>query len=204
MATPSIRWDAQIGRFRYPSGMLVSAVQVRSELDKSLLATGRRVKSLGDDLRAGRISLDAWRVEMKQSVKDTHLRASALARGGWDQMTPTDFGRAGQRIKQEYGFLEKWVGEIRAGAPLDGRLGSRGQLYAAAARSTFHQVQAEEMLKRGMDLEKSVLHPAEHCQVCVDEAAAGFRPIGEMIPIGERTCGRNCKCSVVYQRTEAA
>jgi predicted ABC-type ATPase len=54
-----------------------------------------------------------------------------------------------------------------------------------------------------MDLEKSVLHPAEHCQQCITESDAGFRPIGEMVPIGSRTCGRNCRCTVVYQRSNA-
>lgn len=205
MAPPSITFSPRDGRFRYTTtGKLVSAAQVRVELDKSLVATSQRMRLLGDDLRAGRISLDRWRLEMRQGIKEVHLRSAALARGGWNQMDAAAFGRTGQIIRREYGFLEQWVTDIKTGLPLDGRLTTRSQLYVNAGRGTFHQVQAEEMVKRGMELERSVRHPAESCQQCVDEEASGFRPVGVMVPIGDRTCGRNCRCSVVYQRREAA
>jgi hypothetical protein len=203
MPTPSMTWDPQLGRFRNARGQLISAVQVRAELDKSLVESANRAKALGAELRSGRMSLVAWRLEMRAIVKDVNLRSAALGKGGWNQMAAADFGRVGQIVRTEYQHLEQWVEEIKTGLPLDGRLNTRSQLYAQAGRATFHKVQAEEMAARGIDLEKSILHPADHCDECVAEAAAGFRPLGEMIPIGERTCGRNCRCTVVYERAAA-
>lgn len=198
---PVLSWDDLAGRYRRADGRFVPATQVREELDKALSNAARRTVTLADDYRAGRIGLVVWRLQMRQVIKETHLYAAALAQGGWAQMTPEAYGRVGQVIRLEYGFLEQWVGQIQGGWVLDGRLTSRSQLYAAAARGTFHRIQAEQMLRRGMDMEKSVLHPAEHCAQCVSEAAHGFRPIGEMVPIGQRTCLRNCKCTVVYGRS---
>lgn len=201
MADPLLVWDAAAGKYRRANGQYISPGVVRSELDKALAAAAQRNTMLVDDLRAGRISLDAWRSEMRQSIKDVNIYSATLARGGWNQMDQVAWGRVGSLVKEDYGYLESWVTDIKAGALIDGRANSRSGLYAASGRGTFHLVQAEEMVKSGIDEEKSVTHPAEHCQECLDEEDAGFRPIGEMIPIGARTCGPNCRCTVVYRRS---
>jgi hypothetical protein len=204
MPPPSLTWNATAGRFQRPDGRFVPASVVRAELDKSLVATANRVRALGDDLRAGRVSLDAWRQAMKDEIKAAHLRSAALARGGWSQMDQAAFGRTGQIIRTEYHHLEAWTQQIKSGWVLDGRLSSRGQLYTAAARGTFHQVQREEMIKRGNDLERSLLHPAEHCPECLAQAALGWVPLGTLVPIGSRQCLRNCKCTISFSRSAAA
>lgn len=203
MSAPKLTWIASAGRFQRADGRFVPESVVRAELDRSLMASQQRIRMLGDDLRSGRISLEGWRVQFKAEIKNAHLRGAALAKGGWERMGPADFGRVGQIVRGEYAHLEAWVGAIRDGAPLDGRLTTRGNLYAQAGRGTFHKVQEQEMLQRGVQLERSILHPADHCDQCIAEAAAGFRPIGQMVPIGERTCGRSCRCSIQYQREAA-
>ena len=203
MPTPNLTFDPDLGRYQNAGGRVITAAQVRAELDRSLLQTAQRTQRLGDDLRAGRISLDVWRVEMKSAIKDAHLRSAALAKGGWDRMTPSDLGRVGQLVRDEYRALEQWTEEIKTGLPLDGRLRTRGQLYAQAGRATFHQVQAVEMTRAGLDLARSVKSAADHCQECIDEEDAGWRPVSAIIPIGERTCGRNCKCRLEFKRDAA-
>jgi hypothetical protein len=194
-----MRFDARTGRYLTANGETVPATAVRAALDSDIARLTRETARLADELRAGRISLEAWRMEMRTLIKQGHLTAATIARGGRLAMGPAAYGRVGAAVRDEYAYLEAWVDEIRAGWTLDGRLTSRAALYMNAARTTFHQTQAAEMLVRGMTLERSVLHPAEHCAQCVAEAEAGYRPIGVMVPIGERTCGRNCKCTVVYQ-----
>lgn len=202
--TPSLRWDAAAGRYRRANGSFVSAGVVRAELDKSLAVTAQRTRALAEDLRAGRISLDGFRTELRAVIKDTQLRSAALARGGWAQMDATAFGRTGQIIRSEYGYLEGWIAEIQAGAPLDGRLNARASLYAQAGRGTFHLVQAEEMVKQGTDLEANVLHPAEHCAECLAQTDMGWVEIGTLVPVGSRECMRNCRCTISYKRSAAA
>jgi hypothetical protein len=203
MATPKFTWDASAGRYRQANGRVVTQAQVRAAIDRDLQHLNTTAARLAGDLRSGRISLESWRVEMKRIIKHTHMGEAAIAKGGRAQMMPVDYGRVGQIVREEYRHLEGWVNEIKAGAPLDGRLQNRAKLYTQAGRATFHKVERLEMRDHGAEFERSVLHPADHCGQCVAEADAGFRPIGVMVPIGERECGRNCRCTVVYQRSAA-
>jgi hypothetical protein len=202
LVSDPIRWDASLGRFRNSRGQLISAVQVRAELDKSLVASANRAKALGAELRSGRMSLVAWRLEMRAIVKDVNLRSAALAKGGWNQMGHADFGAVGAIVKKEYQFLEQWTEEIKGGLPLDGRLNTRSALYAAAGRTTFHQVQSEEMDKLGFTEESNQLHPADHCNgpdSCQEQTDRGWVAIRTLLIPGTRICGRNCRCSLAYR-----
>lgn len=198
-----LTFDPQTGRFSTLSGRVVPPSEVRAAIDRDLVGLTRETERLAGDLRAGRLSLEAWRRDMRTLIKQSHLTMATLAQGGRAAMTPEAYGRVGGIVARENQFLEQWVEEIKAGWTLDGRLTSRSALYVNAARGTFHGVQSAEMLRRGVTLERSVTHPAEHCAECLAEAAAGFRPIGVMIPIGSRVCGRNCRCTVVFQRDAA-
>jgi hypothetical protein len=53
----------------------------------------------------------------------------------------------------------------------------------------------------GFEEARSVLHPADHCPGCLVEAEKGWQPIGAMVPIGERDCKGNCRCTVEYRRS---
>lgn len=204
MAAPKLTWDASAGRFRRGDGRFIPMSVVRAELDKALRISQNRMRALGDDLRAGRVSLDAWRLGMKAEIKSAHLMSSALARGGWDQLDPASFGRVGQIIRTEYQHLESWVSQIKSGWVLDGRLAARSALYVKDARETFHQAQREEMLKRGVDLELNVLSAVESCAQCIAEAAKGWVPVGTLSAPGSRTCLGNCRCHISFRKSEAA
>ena len=77
---------------------------------------------------------------MRRHIKNTHLNAIAMERGGWANMTPSDFGRAGQIIRKQYGYLRNFGREIASGKQrLDGTLGRRAQLYTAAGRNSLYR-----------------------------------------------------------------
>jgi hypothetical protein len=202
MAVPKLRWDRANGRFRDSQGRFLARSAIRAALDRDLARLNLDVAKLGDDLRAGRISLDQWRQQFRDIIKHVHLGSAAIATGGRAQMTDADLGRVGQIVRIHYQALEGWVQEINAGWVLDGRLASRSRLYVQAGRTTFHAVERDGMATRGFDEERSVLHDAEHCAECVLEAAKGFQPIGQMIPVGSRQCLSNDKCSVEYRNSQ--
>jgi hypothetical protein len=70
------------------------------------LDTADPAKALAEALRGRQVSLADWEVGMRRVVKNTHLNAIALERGGWANMTPADYGRAGQIIREQYGYLK--------------------------------------------------------------------------------------------------
>ncbi len=210
MAALALRFDRTSGRFRGPDGRFIAAARVRPAVDAYLAASGREATRLADDLRAGRISLEEWRLAMKDVIKSTHMNLTRVAKGGRVGMTAADNGRVGQIVRREYGFLERWVEQIKAGWVLDGRLTARARQYADAGGETFDLLERSEMAGRGMQQERNVLAAtADHCLPnplrgtvgCVALTALGWVPIGTLPVPGSvrRSCGRNCRCRLDYR-----
>lgn len=193
------RWNEIAGRYIAPNGRFVSFQQIRDWLDATLDQSEKRVLSLGGQLRSGAITVQEWQVGMRDAIKDIHLASSALAKGGWAQMTQADYGRVGYRLREQYERLQKFADQIEKGLFLDGRFMNRIRLYAQSGRTTYHMVQRAEMAIRGMTEERSVLAVADHCRECVSEANRGWVPIGDLVLIGQRECSTNCRCSIEFQ-----
>ena len=195
-------WDASTGRYRWPNGRFASKKEVRDAIDAALDNEIKRSRELGLALREGRVSLSVWRLEMREMIKSVHLYSAALAKGGWAQLTQSDYGTVGNIVRHEYRFLERFVTGLNNGrVAMDGNFFDRARMYAEAGRDTYHQVERAIMKAAGYVYESNVLHPAEHCAVCVEQRDRGRVPIGELIAIGRRTCLRKCRCSLAYWKT---
>lgn len=195
-------WDATAARYRGANGQFVARRQIRAALDATFKNTNARVELLSVQLRDGELSLDSWWAEMRATVKDVHLYSTAVARGGWDRVTQADYGRVGRLVRDQYAYLDRFVADIEAGLPLDGRFLRRVELYVQSGRRTYYDALSRELDERGYDEERSVLHPADHCAECVSEAVLGWQPLGQMIPIGERTCLSNCRCHAEFRNSK--
>lgn len=196
-------WNDKAGRYvDQKNGRFVSHAAVRTDLDLVLDGITAKMDLTSQALRNGAINLDQWQLQMMDLTKRAHLVSAAAQRGGWAQMTQADFGRVGQIVRREYGYLRNFAEQIANGKqPLDGNLARRARMYGQQARSTFYSFQKVEMEKRGFDQERSILNPADHCEGCKSEEAKGFQSIGNMVPIGRRECRSNCKCSVEYRNS---
>lgn len=190
------RWNPAAQRYIGPGGKFVAQSRIRSAIDEALRKNALRVRDLSNQLRAGRISLDSWWLEMRTAVKDANLYGAAAARGGWAQMTPADFGRVGAEVRKQYAYLDRFVGEIDGGLTLDGRFLNRAMSYLNSGRVTFEEIATDMFEARGFTEERNVLGNAEHCGDCVAETARGWVPIGDLIPIGSRRCRGNCRCKI--------
>lgn len=195
-------WSTAARRYRAPNGRFLASGRALRALEADLRDLTTVTDRLADDLRAGRLSLDAWRAEMMDIAKHVQMGAATLAKGGRAQMQPADYGRVGHLVREQYGFLEQWTADIVSGkAPLDGRLTARARLYVAAARPTYVTVRAADLEGAGFDQERSILGAAEHCGPCIAQDALGWQRMGEMIPIRERDCGNNDKCRVEFRNS---
>jgi hypothetical protein len=110
--------DTKTGRF-------VSAAAVRAELDRSIDLAGRAMREASDALREGRMSLAAWELRMAEEIRNSHLASTALAKGGWSRMTPSDYGRAGREIRRQYEYLRNFAAQIASGNTPPRRSGTR-------------------------------------------------------------------------------
>lgn len=193
------RWNNVAGRYISPDGRFVPFAEIRGHLDATLDAYEAKIIGLATSLQSRGISIAAWQVAMRDALKDIHLASSALARGGWAQMSQADYEKVSAKLRFQYERLEAFAKQIERGLPLDGRFRRRHELYAQSGRITYHESLREEMAMRGMTEERSILAASDHCSECVSEAARGWVPIGELVTIGERICKSNCRCSVSFQ-----
>lgn len=195
------RWNAPAYSYVDPrNGKFVSRRAVRDAIDRSLDGAMAETRRLSEALRGRQITLAEWDLAMARQVRAVHNYSAALAKGGRAQMGPADWGRSGSRIKEQLGFLRRFADQVRNGEqPLDGVFMRRSAMYVESGRRSFHQVERREMELRGNLEERSLLHAADHCEECVEEADAGWRPIGEMTPIGDRICRSHCRCTPEYR-----
>lgn len=197
--TSRYRWNQVAGRYISSDGRFVPFVEIRRYLDVTLDSYEARILSLAASMQSRGIGVAEWQVAMRDALKDIHLVSSALARGGWAQMSQADYDKVAQKLQFQYEKLERFARQIENGLPLDGRFRRRHELYAQSGRATYHESLREEMAVRGMTEERSILAQSDHCSECVSEANRGWVPIGELVTIGERICKSNCRCLVSFR-----
>lgn len=206
---PEYFWNQAAGRYASrTSGRFVGQQTIRTELDKAIDNVTDRLVSLSRDFRNGVIDGRTWQIQSMSLIKETHLLGAALEKGGWNQLTQSDFGRVGQIIRGEYAYFNNLVKQLESGQQrLDGTLDSRMRLYGQAGRDTYHVFEREDRFTQGYDEERRILNGRDNCKSskrpgCLEEAGKGWQEIGEMVPIGSCTCLSNCRCSVSYRNSK--
>lgn len=201
------QWDARSQRYRdTASGRFVPAERVARAVDVAAVEARHEAERIAQRLVDGKSTLAQFQRDMAQLVKDGHLAAAVIGRGGADQMTQADYGWAGQRIRTQYDYLRNFVQQIADGtAPLDGRLVARAGLYGDAIAPTHREMVRRLAIQGGAIMERNVLGPADHCGGCLDATAQGWVPVGFLPPVGGRICRSRCKCSIeTWDSMEAA
>lgn len=180
---------------------VVPPAQIRRTLDRALLRAGNeaRVQTLG--MR----NLADWELMMRRQIKDATLGATLSANGGVERTHLGALEAMQARVEEQFTYLARYARQIESGEqPVDGRAATRSAAYVLGARGAHMQARTEAALAAGLDEGRSLLNPADHCDVCVEQAALGWQPVADIIPIGERTCLWNCKCDIEFRSSHAA
>lgn len=198
---PIYRWNAPAARYVLATGVFVPRTPVRHALDVALQREANDMRALADRLRDGRITVAQWQRQMRQQMKSLHIYSATIANGGAAQMGPRQYGRVGAVLKKQYRYLDRFAGQIARGeVPLDGRFMQRVDLYAHAGRVTYTTEDGRVHKAAGYREERSVLHVADHCNECMDEAQRGWVSIGTVTPPGSRQCLSRCHCTMEYRK----
>lgn len=191
------------------TGRAVSWSAIRNELEDFIDGTKVDMRNVTQSLIDGNIEIAEWQLQMAGYAKDVNLAANVAARGGWEQMTPADFGRAGQQIKAQYEYLNNYAAEIASGKqPLNGMALNRSQMYADAGRGNYEQTRRNIEADKGATQERRVLgaNDANNCEThgdkkgCRELAALGWVENGKLPRIGEAPCLTNCRCHFIYRK----
>lgn len=191
-------WDATALRYRGPRGAFVSAKAVKQAHTTYIRRSTREIERLATQAASGALPVDEWQRLTANLVKSVHLASAAVAKGGWAQMTPADFGRVGQGLRFHYGKLAKFAREIQTGRLNPGTVRQRAGMYAAAAGGVYENTRRRDAAGVFTE-ERNVLGKSEHCQVCKDQTARGWVAVGTLVPIGQRSCLTRCRCRYAFR-----
>ena len=201
--TSQYGWNESAGRYvDLDTGRFVPFSDVRNALESVIDVSGVRMNILTENLVGGQISLAEWQAGMMEQIKISHTASAASARGGWAQMSQSDWGAAGRLVRMQYDYLSNFANEIASAKQLlNGTALVRADLYADAARGTFEEIRRRyERTMNGMEQERRVLGEADHCKGCLDQAALGWKPIGSLDPIGAEECVTRCHCTFIFRK----
>ena len=193
------RWDPSVAQYRALNGKFVRRGELVAALDDALNREARLMLGNFRSLANGTMTLDAWHLGMRQSIKLMHLWAAAAAKGGWASLTPADYGRVGASVLFHDRRLQAFALQLSAGLPLDGRAAWRVEMYARAARQTFHSIELTVTRAAGYLFERNVINPAsESCPECLELTDLGVQPIGSLKRPGHRACLTGCTCYLEF------
>lgn len=197
-------YDRNTGRYRDAKGKFLSKVAVEKIVDGRINKLDTTLKRYTRMLIDGSITLDQWQGSMREAIKMAHIQAGIIGYGGKNGMGSAEYGRIGQKLRQEYTYLQNFARDL-----LDQRISgamalARAGLYAQSVRGSFWEGTSIRQEQQGYSLMRRILDPqAQHCDDCRNYAARGMVPIGSVPLPGQRcACRAKCRCSVQYYRQQ--
>lgn len=195
-------YDANLGRYRRPSGQFMSQKAVMALVDGRIDKLGGQLRRFTQMLADGNITIDQWQGSVREAIKAAHIQATILGHGGRSEMGSAEYGRIGQKLRSEYSYLQNFARDILGGRVSAAMALARVQLYAENVRNSYWEGASGRQAKQGYSLMRRILDPqAQHCDDCVRYARAGFVSMGSLPMPGQRCeCRARCRCSVEYKR----
>jgi hypothetical protein len=195
-------WDQGVSRFRSSNGQFMARAKVLEYTSQSMLETGKATETLASYVSNGALNSGSFGSLMREEIKKEYIRQYLLGRGGVNMMAPSDWGRIGGMLREQYRYLDGFVAEVEAGNLSEAQIAARARMYINSAREGFERATALVARDAGYDEEAWVLDGGEHCGDCEGYAAEGWQEIG-YFPFpgdGSTQCLTNCLCSKEYRQ----
>jgi len=194
---------------RAATGRFVARGRVVELLEKSVAGRERRLYEGVRRLADGRRSPQMFLSHAKVMLKRQYLQEAALAAGGWDRLTPADFGRVGGKLQAQYRRLAEMTRGIADGEVSEAQALSRTRMYMGNARAEFFEVERDLLpaVPTGQKrIERRTLGASKGgpCVDCQAFADMGWQPEGVLpIPTQRSVCNGNCRCTLVRKVVDA-
>lgn len=201
-------YSATAGRYRGAGGRFVRAEEVKDLTLRTFDRAAKGARALGQQLQRGEISLAEWQTAMMREVKNATLYAAGLANGGWDNLSPADYGRVGRWLAQgpkggmgQYQYLQRFAEQIEAGLPLDGNFLRRSEMYIMQANQYYERERSRIREVMGFDEVRNRRHATDSCAGCLEQEAKNWQKREAYIYPGGRDCRSQCRCSSTYRNS---
>jgi hypothetical protein len=195
--TSAYNYDNSAQRWRdSTNGRFVSSDNVNAEMQRHQSGTYSTLDSLTRQLYAGQIDVSQWQVAVASELKDAHIAQAMFGAGGRANMGFAEFGRVGQTLREQYGFLNQFAADIAAGKVSEAQALARIKMYGNATQQSYWAEYVEENRNKKFYYR---LHPAEHCSDCIARALGNpyMKDTLQGYPgDGSTKCGANDACTL--------
>lgn len=157
----------------------------------------------------GDLSASQWRTQMREEIKREIIRHALLGQGGREQMTHEAWSSVGGVISDQYRHLDRkadnFFEQVEAGELSEAEIARRARMYINSSREAYERGLRRRL--RGSDYDETSwnITTGESCADCLDLAALGWMPIGELSQFpgdGRTQCKTNCGCFTRYRRSD--
>ncbi len=197
---PTFFWNRKTGRYHDTNtkrfvarSVILKHIERQNRLSKTYLENQAR------RLVNREISLSQFQTIMMDEIKRSHIRMALLASGGKDGISKAGYGATGQILKNQYGFLSRFVNQIERGELIEKQIIRRAGLYASSSRIAFSKAELVNRQENGVQYAKRLLDSqAMHCPSCIRYERQEWTPIDQIVPRGVNCeCHQNCRCIIV-------
>jgi hypothetical protein len=126
----------------------VDPTSIRNLVSARLGLFNNAAETLAERMFTGDLTIGAWEEAMKAEIRALHSSLAAIGKGGWDNMTWSDWGKVGSEVKKQYRYLHGFADDIAAERDTMSlaKIRARAQMYGDAARHTAFLMQAKDFL----------------------------------------------------------
>ena len=209
------RWNATAGRYiDAATGQFLSRDYALGLIEQSIQSAIDVTDTLAGYVKNGLINVNDWTELMRAEIKDEYIRQYLAGIGGVEMMTPSDWGKIGAMLKDQYGYLKGFAEDLPNLS--EGQIRLRASMYVDSAREANERAHATVANSMGFDLVGWVPNPdLENCPTCLARADAGFVEAGprggfmdddlgkEVFPAdGNSFCLTHCGCHLIYKNSK--
>lgn len=96
------------------------------------------VTGLAAKVYSGEMTIGKWEESMKSLIRGLHTSVTSIKRGGWDQMSWSDWGKMGTPLREQYKYLHGFAKAIEANKDTISlkAIEARAKMYGNAAQAT--------------------------------------------------------------------
>lgn len=195
VGVPDYLWDARLGNYvNRATGRMVKRAEIQGALGAVCDRGASTLAGIAQAGQNGTLTPRQFYEAMQREVRQLYNASAALGKGGWAQMTQSDWGRVGRALREEYGRLRAFAAGLADGTISEKQAIARARLYADSAYRQYWKTWGGLQEGLGNDEERWIsMEDPLVCPTCRELEARGWQPIGTLPEPGEPHAGDRCQ-----------
>jgi hypothetical protein len=214
-------WDPQNQDYVSATGTTLDNADLkRLSIMFSTAIETSELEPLAEQMATGAIDIDDWQDQTAAILKELYVAQALLAAGGESNLAPDDIKTLEGSVSSGTGLqfamdrLANFGTQIDEGDPgvsTVPAIVNRSGFYADTANIVYESIKRashgraiDDTGRQLFMFEKNILAPGDNCsdgkftEGCIEQTEAGWVPLDQLVPIGQRTCSFRCRCSMSY------